>query len=128
MLLFDRLIVSRRLRGMPGPMTNRMSADGCPGCRASTLRERWCDPEPMLRSAQASFESLGLGRAANACRRLLTTLGRPAPRRRKTDARLHPTLMAAGVTVREVEVMDLLVERLSKSRDRRAPVPVATHR
>jgi len=79
----------------------------------SALGHRWCDPEPLLRSAEATFESLGLGRAANACRRMLTTLGSRAPRRRKHDGPLHPTLMHAGITVREAEIMDLLVERLS---------------
>ena len=44
---------------------------------------------------------------------MIATLGSPAPRRRRTDTTLHPTLMAAGVTAREAEVMDLLVDRLS---------------
>jgi hypothetical protein len=73
----------------------------------------WCDPVPLLRSAEATFERLDLARAANACRGVLKALGSPAPRRRKNDTRLHPTLMAAGVTSREAEVLDLLVERLS---------------
>jgi len=79
----------------------------------TALPDGWCDAEPLLRSAEAAFDRLGLGRAANACRRLLTTLGSPAPRRRKNDAQLHPTLLRAGITVREAEIMDLLTERLS---------------
>ena len=79
----------------------------------AALRDGWCDPEPLLRSAEATFESLDLARAANTCRGLLKALGSPAPRRRKNDTRLHPTLRAAGVTSREAEVLDLLVERLS---------------
>ena len=79
----------------------------------AALGDGWCDPEPLLRSAEATFESLDLARAANACRGLLKALGSPAPRRRKNDTRLHPTLRAAGVTSREAEVLDLLVERLT---------------
>jgi len=79
----------------------------------AAFRDGWGDPEPLLRSAEATFESLDLARAANACRGLLKALGSPAPRRRKNDTRLHPTLMAAGVTSREAEVLDLLAERLS---------------
>jgi DNA-binding CsgD family transcriptional regulator len=79
----------------------------------AALHDGWCDALPLLRSAEAKFERLGLGRAANACRRLINASGTPAPRRRKRDAPVHPILMAAGVTAREAEVMELLVERLS---------------
>lgn len=77
------------------------------------IHDTWSQPEPLLRAAEAIFDRFRLGRAANACRRLVASLGSPAPRRRTTDASLHPTLVSAGVTAREAEVMDLLVDRLS---------------
>ena len=79
----------------------------------AALRDHWGTPGPLLRSADATFTRLRLGRASAACRALLKAAGEPAPRRRATEAGLPAALVARGVTAREAEVLDLLGERLS---------------
>ena len=79
----------------------------------AALRDRWGAPELLLRSADATFARLRLGRASTACRVLLKAAGHPAPRRRAAEAGLPASLAAAGVTSREAEVLDLLGDRLA---------------
>jgi DNA-binding CsgD family transcriptional regulator len=79
----------------------------------AALRDHWGRPQGLLRSADATFTQLRLGRASAACRTLLKAAGHPAPRRRAADAGLPVSLIACGVTVREAEVLDLLRDRLS---------------
>jgi len=79
----------------------------------AALRDHWGEPELLLRSADSTFTILGLGRAAAACRALLKGAGIPAPRRRKHETPLHADLLAAGVTAKEAEVLDLLADRLT---------------
>ncbi len=79
----------------------------------AAIRDHWGEPQALLRSAEATFTELRLGRASVACRALLKAAGHPAPRRRATDAGLPGLLVASGVTAREAEVLDLLAERLS---------------
>ena len=79
----------------------------------AALRDRWGDPVALLRSADATFTQFGLGRAAAACQGLLRTVGQPAPRRRRDDARLPAQLLQAGVTKREAQVLELVSDRLT---------------
>lgn len=79
----------------------------------AALRSGWGEPVVLLRCAAATFDGLGLPRASAATRGLLIAAGQPAPRRRKGDASLPPALLAAGVTVREAEVLRMLADRLS---------------
>ncbi|MGO8889740.1 MAG: ATP-binding protein [Streptosporangiaceae bacterium] len=79
----------------------------------AAVRDHWGAPGVLLRSADATFTQLRLGRASAACRALLKAAGQPAPRRRAADAELPASLVASGVTAREAEVLDLLGERLS---------------
>ena len=79
----------------------------------AALRDHWGTPQAWLRSADATFTELRLGRASTACRTLLKAAGHPAPRRRAAEAALPATLAARGVTAREAEVLDLLADRLS---------------
>ena len=79
----------------------------------AAVRDRWGTPGLLLRSADATFTGLRLGRASAACRVLLKAAGQPAPRRRAAEAGLPASLIASGVTARESEVLDLLGERLS---------------
>jgi DNA-binding CsgD family transcriptional regulator len=79
----------------------------------AALRDHWGHPEDLLRSADATFTRLRLGRASAACRVLLKAAGHPAPRRRAADPGLPASLLASGVTGREAEVLDLLADRLS---------------
>ncbi|HEY6277254.1 MAG TPA: AAA family ATPase [Streptosporangiaceae bacterium] len=79
----------------------------------AAIRDQWGEPEGLLLSADAMFTQLRLGRASAACRALLKSAGRPAPRRRAADASLPTSVVAAGITVREAEVLELLADRLS---------------
>jgi DNA-binding CsgD family transcriptional regulator len=79
----------------------------------AALRDHWGRPQAWLRSADATFTGLRLGRASTACRTLLKAAGHPAPRRRAAEAALPAALVARGVTTREAEVLDLLADRLS---------------
>jgi DNA-binding NarL/FixJ family response regulator len=67
----------------------------------------------LLRGAETTFTRLRLGRASAACRALLKSEGYIAPRRRTADPELSASLVNAGVTTREAEVLDLLADRLS---------------
>jgi DNA-binding CsgD family transcriptional regulator len=79
----------------------------------AAIRDAWGDPGALLRGAEATFTRLRLGRAAAACRTLLKTTGQAAPRRRAAETGLPASLVTAGVTAREAEVLDLLADRLS---------------
>jgi DNA-binding CsgD family transcriptional regulator len=79
----------------------------------AAIRDGWGTPDVLLRRADATFARLRLGRASAACRALLKASGHTAPRRRAADTGLPASLLAAGVTAREAEVLDLLADRLS---------------
>ncbi len=79
----------------------------------AAIRDGWGTPGMLLSTADSTFTRLRLGRASAACRALLKTTGHAAPRRRATDAGLPASLIAAGVTAREAEILDLLADRLS---------------
>jgi hypothetical protein len=67
----------------------------------AAIRDHWGSPGELLRSADATFTQLRLGRASAACRALLKAAGQPAPRRRAAEAGLPAWLVASGVTARE---------------------------
>jgi DNA-binding CsgD family transcriptional regulator len=79
----------------------------------AAIRDGWGEPGTLLREADTTFTRLRLGRASAACRALLKAAGHAAPRRRAADAGLPASLITAGVTTREAEVLDLLADRLS---------------
>ncbi|HYC08774.1 MAG TPA: hypothetical protein VEC10_03995, partial [Steroidobacteraceae bacterium] len=54
----------------------------------AAIRDAWGDPDALLRGAEAAYTRLRLGRGAAACRALLKTAGRTAPRRRTADTAL----------------------------------------
>jgi DNA-binding CsgD family transcriptional regulator len=87
-------------------LTMRLAAE-------AAIRDGWGEPAALLRDAEITFTRLRLGRAATACRTLLKAAGHAAPRRRAADAGLPASLITAGVTPREAEVLDLLADRLS---------------
>ncbi|MGD0605108.1 MAG: AAA family ATPase [Streptosporangiaceae bacterium] len=87
-------------------LTMRLTAE-------AAIRDNWGTPGELLRTADATFTRLRLGRASAACRALLKAAGQPAPRRRTADTGLPARLVAAGVTTREAQVLDLLADRLS---------------
>ncbi len=79
----------------------------------AAIRDGWGTPDMLLRTADSTFTRLRLGRASVACRALLKATGHTAPRRRAADTGLPASLIAAGVTAREAEVLELLADRLS---------------
>jgi len=79
----------------------------------AAIRDGWGTPSMLLSTADSTFTRLRLGRASAACRALLKTTGHAAPRRRAAEAGLPASLIAAGVTAREAEILDLLADRLS---------------
>ena len=87
-------------------LTMRLAAE-------AAIRDSWGAPGELLRSADSAFARMRLGRASAACRALLKATGQAAPRRRPAEVGLPASLIAAGVTAREAEVLDLLADRLS---------------
>jgi DNA-binding CsgD family transcriptional regulator/tetratricopeptide (TPR) repeat protein len=92
-----------QLSGRPQETAAAWDAHGCPYEQARALAES-AETEG-LQAALATFERLGARPAAQACARSLRALGVRGPR---PSTRANP----AGLTAREVEVLDLLVEGL----------------
>jgi DNA-binding CsgD family transcriptional regulator len=65
--------------------------------------------EPLL-AAVATFDRLGLAGPAEACRAMLRADGVPLPRRATAQDGVPEHLRAAGVTTRELDVLQLLAE------------------
>ncbi|SDS90937.1 helix-turn-helix transcriptional regulator [Actinoplanes derwentensis] len=72
----------------------------------------WGRPREWLTTAENHFHRTGAVRAAAACRERLRAMGVPLRQRRRGSDRIPPDLRRAGVTVREYEVLQLIVERL----------------
>lgn len=81
----------------------------------AAIRDRWGDPVSWLREAEGFFEEKGLTRVAVACRSLLRTTGARVGTRARSHEGMPEQLRHAGVTRRELEVLDLLAEGLSTS-------------
>jgi DNA-binding CsgD family transcriptional regulator len=77
----------------------------------AALADDWGEPARWLTEAGAFFRGSGHHRVAAACRDLLRRTGR-APAR-SVGGRVPPALRVAGVTDREMDVLDLVGERLS---------------
>ena len=75
----------------------------------TALADGWGDPISWLRDAVTYFEQHGPDQLASKCRALLAGAGAAAPRRTRERGHDVPTdLLAAGVTAREVEVLERL--------------------
>ncbi|GAA4452264.1 LuxR family transcriptional regulator [Phytohabitans houttuyneae] len=79
----------------------------------SALDDGWGTPVEWLRAAEEHFHRADVPAVASACRAMLRRAGARVAQRRSGIDKLSPTLRAAGVTVREFEVLKLLVRRLS---------------
>ena len=75
----------------------------------SAVADGWGTPIPLLRTDLAAFEARGEEPLARWCRDLLRRAG-AATRRGRGDSPVPPTLRAAGVTSRELDVLRLVVE------------------
>lgn len=75
-------------------------------------RDGWGEPAVWLREAEEHFHLAGIAPVASACRRGLRAVGEPVRQRRAGTDRVPASLRAAGVTIREYEVFELLPDRL----------------
>lgn len=71
----------------------------------------WGDPVSWLKEAEEYFHTAEIPAVAGACRGLLRRIGAPVQQRRTGLDRVPNDLRAAGVTVREYDVLLLLAER-----------------
>jgi DNA-binding CsgD family transcriptional regulator len=72
----------------------------------------WGRPREWLTTAEAWFHDAGAARVAASCRHRLRAMGVTLPQRRRGSDRIPPALRKAGVTVRELEVLELVAQRL----------------
>jgi DNA-binding CsgD family transcriptional regulator len=79
----------------------------------AALADGWGSPVGWLRTAEEYFHSRQIPAVASACRALLRRTGAPVNQRRTGSQAVPAALRAAGVTVREYEILALLRERLS---------------
>jgi DNA-binding CsgD family transcriptional regulator len=78
----------------------------------AALQDGWGEPETWLRRAEEYFHQAAIPAVASACRALLRQTGASVRQRRTGTDRVPAHLRAVGITVREYEVFELLVERL----------------
>jgi DNA-binding CsgD family transcriptional regulator len=80
---------------------------------SAAVSEGWGDPVPGLRADAAWLDLHEAQALATRCRNLLRAAG--APDRRTAGAPVPPSLRAVGVTGREAQVLDLVVDGLSNA-------------
>ncbi|KJK50391.1 hypothetical protein UK23_10925 [Lentzea aerocolonigenes] len=80
----------------------------------AALADGWGEPLEWLREAEEHFHRFDVPAAA-ACRALLREAGAPKQRRRRDHGTVPAELRKAGVTVREFEVLRLVVERFGNA-------------
>ncbi|MBM7774786.1 DNA-binding CsgD family transcriptional regulator [Actinokineospora baliensis] len=78
----------------------------------AAAEDGWGDPAGWLRAAEEYFHNAGAPAVASACRSLLRQLGVSVQQRRTGSERVPRRLRSLGVTLREFEVLELLIERL----------------
>ncbi|WP_157233821.1 helix-turn-helix transcriptional regulator [Kibdelosporangium phytohabitans] len=78
----------------------------------AALADGWGTPVEWLRTAEEFFHKADIPAVAGACRALLRGAGARVAQRRSGAEEIPAALRVAGVTVREYEVMQLLVRRL----------------
>lgn len=78
----------------------------------AALADGWGRPVEWLRVAEEYFHGVGVAAVASACRALLRRAGVSVTQRRDGADEIPARLRAAGVTVREYEILRLLIDRL----------------
>jgi DNA-binding CsgD family transcriptional regulator len=91
---------------MAGHLSLRLVAE-------AAIADGWGEPVAWLRRAEEYFHQLSVPPVAGACRSLLRHAGAPVRQRRTGTDQVPDDLRAIGVTVREHEVLQLMVERLT---------------
>lgn len=79
----------------------------------SAYLDGWGDPQTWLSTAEDHFHTAGVAAVASACRALLRKVGGPVRQWRTDTDRVPQRFRRQGVTIREYEVLELLVLRLS---------------
>ncbi|GGU48462.1 helix-turn-helix transcriptional regulator [Lentzea flava] len=79
------------------------------------LAEGWGEPLEWLREAEEHFHQHDVPAVAAACRAVLREAGAPQRRRRRDHGTVPAELRRTGVTVREYEVLRLVVERFGNA-------------
>ncbi|MDX8032932.1 AAA family ATPase, partial [Lentzea sp. BCCO 10_0856] len=79
------------------------------------LADGWGEPLEWLREAEEHFHRHDVAAVAAACRAVLREAGAPRQRRRRDHGTVPAELRKAGVTVREFEVLRLVVERFGNA-------------
>ncbi|MFE0019513.1 AAA family ATPase [Amycolatopsis sp. NPDC059021] len=79
---------------------------------ACAAADGWGEPVTWLKEAEEYFHTAGIPAVASACRGLLRGIGAPVRQRRTGIDRVPDDLRAAGITVREYEVLVLVADRL----------------
>jgi ATP/maltotriose-dependent transcriptional regulator MalT len=79
----------------------------------AAVADGWGEPIAWLRQAEEYFHQISVPAVAGACRSLLRLAGASVQQRRTGVEQIPDDLRAIGVTVREHEVLQLIVERLT---------------
>lgn len=78
----------------------------------AALADGWGTPIEWLRTAEEYFHNVEVTAVASACRGLIRRTGAPVAQRRRGVRKIPPALRTVGITVREHEVLQLLMEHL----------------
>ncbi|MFJ8582348.1 AAA family ATPase [Micromonospora sp. NPDC093277] len=78
----------------------------------AAVAENWGTPVEWLRTAEEHFHTVEVTAVASACRALMRRAGAPVAQRRRGVQEIPSALRTIGVTVREFEILRLLIERL----------------
>lgn len=79
----------------------------------AAIVDHWGTPIEWLQATEDYFHNCGVPAVASACRGMLRRAGAPVTQHRRGIQDIPSSLRAAGVTVREYEILQLLTERLS---------------
>jgi DNA-binding CsgD family transcriptional regulator/tetratricopeptide (TPR) repeat protein len=79
----------------------------------AAIVDHWGAPIEWLQATEDYFHNCGVPAVASACRAMLRRAGAPVSQHRRGIQDIPSDLRAAGVTVREYEILQLLTERLS---------------
>jgi ATP/maltotriose-dependent transcriptional regulator MalT len=106
--LATEVAVRARRAAAPFPMARHL---GARLVAEAALTDHWGEPVPWLREAEEYFHSAGVPASASACRALLRKANVRVGQRRAGHGRVPAVLRRCGVTAREYDVLELVVDR-----------------